>query len=164
MALSTFTDGNPLTAAQLNLMVDALDKIAPITDAPAPLFQRRSLDDDTEGTMNTQDRVWRYLILHKAYNTKLYYRYNISEHDDVNNPSITLHVADIQPGYVLSTPNGTNTIDGSINLAERVTKGNTSTPLPIGQVIPGGMFYVVRFELDRGDARHVQLHWLYEGI
>lgn len=150
--MPTFIDGNPLTALQLNTMIDALDLMEPGTDVPAPLFQRRSLDDDTEGTLNTQDRVWRYLIQHKAYNTKLYYRYEISEADDFNNPEVLLHVADIAAPYNLPTPNGTTITEGFINLSDR--------PVPI----PAGNFYVVRFEIERDDATYIRLHWLYEGI
>jgi len=162
MTIPQFISGARLDAEQLNAMLDRLDIFEPTADVPAPLFQRREISEDLAGTEDRQARSWNYLILHKEYNNKLYYRYSISEADEENNPSIVLHVADIQPGYVLTTPNGTNTIDGFINLDDRITKGTGGPVLAAGVQIPGGMAYVVRFELDRDDATYLRLHWLYE--
>lgn len=147
MPLSNFTDGNTLLASQLNLMVDALNLIEPITDVPAPLFQRRSLDDDTEGTLDTQNRTWRYLILHKAYNTKLYYKYEIH---DATSPDIKIYLGTIVAPYDLPTPEGIT--EGFITLADHTPD------------IAAGEAYVVKFKVVRGDATYVRLHWLYEGI
>ena len=141
--LVPFTNDELLIVDKLNLMIDKLNLVEVVIDTPVPLFQRRELDGFDWAGEDSQHRVWSYLIQHKQYNTHLHYSYDVE--DSLPATDIKIYVgAGVE--YDMPTTNG-NTV-GSINIS--------------GLGFGYKTFYVVRFKVDRNDAKKVMLNMLYE--
>jgi len=142
MPLTLFSNGEPLTAAKLNALVDKLNQVEQIINIPAPRFQRVALDGGDYATENGL-RWWRFAILHQTANRYLHYRYKWTVSSF---PILRFYIGSDTTPINMPTPSGLTT--ASIDL------------LPYA--IPAGNLYVVKIYAELNASNAFALEWLYE--
>lgn len=150
MTIPQFVDGTVLTAAQLNALVGPLNQLEQVYVMPAPLFQRLEIGTpDHPGSGGTT----RYIILHKAVNRYLRYRWEWL--GTGGSPSSALFVGDNPTSYGLGTGEGVH--DGSVDLSTIPSIGGS------GGTAGAGKLYLVRLVVDLSTRTYFKFHFLFEG-
>lgn len=149
MPLPTFACGEVLTAAKLNAMIANLNQMEQVLAIPAPLFQRQELGTpDHPGS----SRVWRYIIMHRAVNRYLRFRYEWM--GTGGSPGGNLFVGNHGSAFGLSIVQGVH--DGNVDLSTISSIGGA------GGLNGAGKLYAVRFEVTKDTRTYFKLHFLFE--
>lgn len=146
MAITTVNCGDILTAAKLNEMVAALNKMEQVLAIPEPLFERKELgtSDHPGGSA-----IWRYTIMHRAVNRYLRFRWEWM--GTGGSPVSHVFVGNHPTSFDMDETQGVH--DGSVDL---------NAISSIAGVNGAGKLYVVRFEVDLSVRTYFKLHFLFE--
>lgn len=149
MPLPTFNCGETLTALKLNNMVAKLNQMEQVLAIPEPLFQRQELGtSDHPGSQ----RVWRYVIMHRAVNRYLRFRYEWM--GTGGSPDGNIFVGNHGTGFGMDKSQGVH--DGNVDLSTISSIGGA------GGANGAGKLYVVRFEVDLDVRTYFKIHFLFE--
>lgn len=149
MAITTVNCGDVLTAAKLNEMVAKLNQMEQVLAIPEPLFQRQELGTSDHPGIS---RVWRYIIMHRAVNRYLRFRWEWM--GTSGSPLSHVFVGDNVSSFPMDEAQGVH--DGNVDLSTIPSIGGA------GGANGAGKLYVVRFEVDLSVRTYFKLHFLFE--